>query len=94
MFYNPAKFHPCTVSLKGHSQGGINPQFLFANSKVLHCANQTKKTASKNIDFWRSYGHLKVHIFDGLKKRSFREKLICDVSWGTFLKIKYFWVQT
>ena len=80
--------------LKGHSQGGTNPYFLFAYLKVLYCANQTKKTASKNIDFWRSYGHLKMPIFDALKKRSLLENLICDVTWGTFLKIKYFWAQT
>ena len=80
--------------LKGHSQGGPNPHFLFAYLKVLYCANQTKKNASKNIDFWRSYGHLKMLIFDALKKSSFLENLICDVTWGTFLKIKYFWAQT
>ena len=80
--------------LKGHSQGGTNPHFLFAYLKVLYCANQTKKTASKNIDFCRSYGHLKMPIFDAPKKRAFLENLICDVTWGTFLKIKYFWAQT
>ena len=72
--------------LKGHWQGGTNPPFLFAKSKVLLCTNQTKKTASKNIDFWRSYGHLKLPFFDGQKKRSIRANLICDVIAGTFFR--------
>ena len=33
--------------LKGHSQGGTNPHFLFAYLKVLYCANQTKKRIEK-----------------------------------------------
>ena len=75
-----------TTSLKGALTGGTNPPFLFAKSKVLLCTNQTKKTASKNIDFWRSYGHLKLPFFDGQKKRSIRANLICDVIAGTFFR--------
>lgn len=41
----------------GHSQGGegCNPQFLFASSKVLCCATQTKKMHQKILIFKGAY---------------------------------------
>ena len=60
-------------SLKGHWQGGTNPPFLFAKSKVPFYMNQTNKKASKNINIWRSYAHLKMRIFDGQKNALYEQ---------------------
>ena len=52
--------------------------FLKVNSGVFvrtQLCDSKKKTASKNIDFWRSYGHLKLPFFDGQKKNALYEQI-------------------
>ena len=81
----PALWVPGTERVKGALTPHPNPPFLFANSIVLGYVIQTKKNASKNIDFWPSYNASKLVIFEVSEKRFL---MICDVIWDTL-----FWNQ-
>ena len=70
--------------LKGHSLEKLPPFFIIL-SEALKSYEINKKTASKNIDFWRSYEFLKMLFFRGAQKREnpcFIKPWSCDVIGG------------
>ena len=59
-----------TISLffKGELHTPSDPSILWAHWILLNVVERTKKTAWKNIDFWRSYGRSKLAIFLGSRQ--------------------------
>ena len=68
------------------------PPFLLSYLKLWSRTRSTKKTASKNIDFWPSYARSKFGFFPPWKWRldSGEEDVsICDVTGGQTVRMVY-----